>query len=349
MTTTLALLFTLPAFAGYGDVGEEGKPSWAERDVHMWTNAIRVDPEAFDEDYRAGGCSFEGFLGAEKVQLPPLGYDANLNDAARYHSTDMFENNHFDHASSDGTSFGDRISRFYDSGFAGENIAWGYANGYVAVTQGWMCSDGHRANIMLDGYTELGTGVVDAYYTQNFGGGNRDSDHPVGMGNHTPGDANHDASFMADWYDDEAPARFQVVVDGEPYELALEWGVDFRGVYLADVAPPAVDCHQYYFSWEDAEGTEAVFPEEGSYTYGEACDDVVGWVSGQISVDGDNGGNGGGNEGGGGMDGLDESGNPLTAGAPKLVGCSSSASASSLAALLLAGACLLPVAGRRRD
>jgi hypothetical protein len=169
------------------------------------------------------------------------------------------------------------------------------------------------------------------------------------MGNHTPGDANHDASFMADWYDDEAPARFQVVVDGEPYDLALEWGVDFRGVYLADVAPPAVDCHEYYFSWEDAEGTEAVFPEEGSYTYGEACDNAVGWVSSQTSVDGGNGDNGGGNDGGGGMDGLDESGNPLTAGAPKLVGCSSSASASSLAALLLAGACLLPVAGRRRD
>ena len=119
----------------------------------------------------------------------------------------------------------------------------------------------------------------------------------------------------------------------------------FQGVFAADVAPTALDCHQYYFTWEDAAGREAVFPEDGSYTYGEACTDGVGWVSGHLAVGGDNG-TGGGNNGGG-MDGLDESGNPLTAGAPKLIGCSSSGGSASLVALVLAGACILPVAGRR--
>lgn len=102
MTFALLLAAALPASAGYGDVNAEGKPSWAERDVHIWTNAVRVDPEAFSSDYGAGGCSFERFLAGEQTPKPPLGYDPNLNDAARYHSTDMRDNNHFDHSSSDG-------------------------------------------------------------------------------------------------------------------------------------------------------------------------------------------------------------------------------------------------------
>ena len=364
MMSAIALLATLPALAGYGDVSSDGKPSWAERDMHVWTNAVRVDPEAFSSDYSTGGCSFDRFLAAEKTPKAPLGYDPNLNDAARFHSTDMNDNNHFDHSSSDGTSFGDRISRFYDSGFAGENIAVGYADTYVVVTQGWMCSDGHRANIMTDGYTELGTGVVNAYYTQNFGGGSRDSTHPVGMGSHFPGSANHEATFMADWSDSEAPAYFQVVVDGEAYDLELEYGVEEQGMYAADVSPEAVECHKYYFAWEDASGTTAVFPEEGSYTYGERCEDRYGWVAGQEGsggTGGDGGGSGSGSGGGsgngngngsggtGGIGGLDESGDPLTAGDPKLVGCSSAQAAPSLAVVLLAGLCLVPATARRRD
>jgi hypothetical protein len=44
----MILLFaSLAAMAGYGDVDAEGYPSWAERDLHLWTNASRVDPEAF--------------------------------------------------------------------------------------------------------------------------------------------------------------------------------------------------------------------------------------------------------------------------------------------------------------
>ena len=31
---------------------------------------------------------------------------------------------------------------------------------FDAVFGGWMCSDGHRANIMLPDWVELGTGVV---------------------------------------------------------------------------------------------------------------------------------------------------------------------------------------------
>ena len=45
----------MSAIAGYGDVSEDGYPSWAERDVHIWTNMMRVDPEEFLDQETTGG------------------------------------------------------------------------------------------------------------------------------------------------------------------------------------------------------------------------------------------------------------------------------------------------------
>lgn len=345
MTLTPLMVFAASlASAGYGDVDEEGRPSWAERDMHLWTNAVRVDPEAFRSEYEGGGCSFDSFLEPEKVKLPPLSYDSTLNEAARFHSTDMNDNNHFAHESSDGTPFGERISRFYDSGFAGENIAVGYPDTYNVVTSGWMCSDGHRANIMLDGYTELGTGVVGSYYTQNFGGGGQDTTGAVYMAVHEPASATHDATFLADWSAPEAPARLQVVIDGEPYDMELAYGDEDQGVYEIDAAPEDKDCHQYYISWAENDGTEGVFPEEGSYTYGPSCDTAYDWIAGHMgSGGGSDSGSGGEGSGSG---GTDSEGNPLTAGAAELTGCSALGSAGTLW-LALGGLGLVGL--RRRD
>ena len=64
---TAILLLALPtALAGYGDVDDEGYPNY-ERAVHFWTNAVRVDPEAFDAEYQASGCSYDGFESSEKT------------------------------------------------------------------------------------------------------------------------------------------------------------------------------------------------------------------------------------------------------------------------------------------
>ena len=35
---------------------------------------------------------------------------------------------------------------------AGENVAYGYPNGRAVVNQGWMKSEGHRANILSRGF-----------------------------------------------------------------------------------------------------------------------------------------------------------------------------------------------------
>src|SRR5687768_7407570 len=110
--------------AGYGDP-EDGRPSPVEREMLTWVNAARVDPEAFEGDYEAGGCSLDAFTDDERTPKAPLRWSADLGEAARFHSDDMDENDWFDHASSDGTSFWARLARYYQ-GPAGENIFQGH-------------------------------------------------------------------------------------------------------------------------------------------------------------------------------------------------------------------------------
>ena len=116
--------------------------------------------------------------------LPPLRANADLTNAARYHSVDMAQDAYFNHDSYDRT--GDelikacdwyiRVRTFYAGGSRiGENIAWNYRSP-EEVMQGWMNSAGHRANILGD-YREMGIGFYDWYWSQDFG--KRDSVYPL--------------------------------------------------------------------------------------------------------------------------------------------------------------------------
>lgn len=345
MTHLLLLLAVLPAKAApwpYGvpstDPYTDGYPSADEREIHMWTNAVRIDPAYFELDYP---CSFGGWSDNEQSPHDPLYLDMGLAEAARYHSADMAENSHFAHESSDGTSFGERVSWFYtDSGMVGENIAWNYTSNWSTVIEGWMCSSGHRANIMGD-YNELGVGTVDVYDTQDFGAGTIQTRSPVAMGAHTPVDALSEATFMADWLDDAAPTRLQVVIDGSALDLTLEVGTETRGVWVATTKLEVVDCHEYFYAWQDAEGEAGTFPEEGSYTWGAGCTDGVGWIETQA------GAGGGGSLPGGGdtPDGLGENQGPDLVD-PRLVGCA--AAGGGAGGLPLAGLLAVSLGLRRR-
>jgi hypothetical protein len=112
----------------------------------------------------------------EARNLHPLSYNLELTVAARRHSQDMGDQNYFDHTSLDGRMFFERIiDAGYDYRNCGENIAAGYATP-AAVVDGWMNSDGHRANILDPDYCDIGVGyaVVNVsdfyhYWTQDFG------------------------------------------------------------------------------------------------------------------------------------------------------------------------------------
>lgn len=108
-----------------------------------------------------------------KRGLNVLDWNEEVRGTARKHSTDMADNHYFDHTNPQGQSPFDRMQ---EDGIAfmsaGENLAQGQPSSIFAH-QGLMNSEGHRKNIVNDGFTELGVGVDfnednQPVYTENF-------------------------------------------------------------------------------------------------------------------------------------------------------------------------------------
>jgi uncharacterized protein YkwD len=107
--------------------------------------------------------------------LPGYSNQSQLTSAARTHSDDMACNNFFSHTSPTTGSPFDRITAAgYGYSAAGENIAAGYGSP-SALVEGWMSSAGHRANILSEGFTQIGIGYAywgesdyGAYWTAVF-------------------------------------------------------------------------------------------------------------------------------------------------------------------------------------
>jgi uncharacterized protein YkwD len=100
----------------------------------------------------------------------PLKVDPKLAQAAQDHSTDMAERNYFDHTTPEGLTFADRIVNAGYPTPGAENIAVGQQNA-EQVMDGWMNSDGHRANILNCDLHTIGVGLAEEgmYWTQDFG------------------------------------------------------------------------------------------------------------------------------------------------------------------------------------
>ncbi|MBG9443589.1 serine protease [Cytobacillus firmus] len=112
---------------------------------------------------------------AERVNhgVPVLEWDDTVKETARKHSSDMAENNYFDHTNLQGLSPFDRMQADEVSFMlAGENLASGQFSSIFAH-EGLMNSLGHRKNILRRDYEFLGVGVAfnsksQPYYTENF-------------------------------------------------------------------------------------------------------------------------------------------------------------------------------------
>ncbi|MBR7070962.1 MAG: sporulation protein [Clostridia bacterium] len=102
--------------------------------------------------------------------LAALKLNVELSAVARTKSADMSAKKYFSHTSPTYGSPFDMMKSFGISyRTAGENIAMGYASPQ-AVVDGWMNSDGHRANILNASFTQIGVGYVanGHYWTQMF-------------------------------------------------------------------------------------------------------------------------------------------------------------------------------------
>jgi len=123
--------------------------------------------------------------------LLPMKQVEGLTNAARFHATDMSEENYFSHTGHDrvngelveSCSWSDRIHSYYtDWNLIGENIAAGFATPQ-SVVDGWMNSPGHKQNILSPNNWETGIGYFQGsgsysyYWAQDFG--RRQNVYPV--------------------------------------------------------------------------------------------------------------------------------------------------------------------------
>lgn len=112
---------------------------------------------------------------AERKQagLGPLKPSQPLFKAARDHAANMAQQDRLAH-DLDGKSAADRVTAAgYKFARTGENIGWKYRTPKEAVA-GWMGSDGHRANILSTGFTDVGVAVAknangESYWVMVFG------------------------------------------------------------------------------------------------------------------------------------------------------------------------------------
>lgn len=110
--------------------------------------------------------------------LPPLEWNETLAVEATWHAQDMATRGYFGHYSPEGTSPTDRATLAGYPGFAwgpfvGENIAKGLPTS-EGVVQAWLNSEGHRQNLLLPDYREIGVGISVApdgsvVWVQNLG------------------------------------------------------------------------------------------------------------------------------------------------------------------------------------
>ncbi|MFF3036134.1 CAP domain-containing protein [Streptomyces rubiginosohelvolus] len=107
-----------------------------------------------------------------KAGCSPLTTSAPLTSLAQNFSEDMAARGFFDHTDPDGDTPWDRAAQAGVQGLAAENIARGQADAQ-AVMEGWMNSEGHRANILNCDYKTIGIGVHEGsggpWWVQNFG------------------------------------------------------------------------------------------------------------------------------------------------------------------------------------
>ena len=169
--------------------------------------------------------------------LPPLKRVGLLDAAARYHATDMAQDNYFAHDSYDRSggvlffvcTWSARITTYYPNWRSlAENIAAGYGTP-ASVMDGWMNSSGHRANILSTNNWEIGVGYFAgsggyySYWVQDFG--RRQGIYPLVI--------NHDAAttdapdvtlyIYGDWQEMRLRNDDGTWTGWQPFQSAMSW------------------------------------------------------------------------------------------------------------------------------
>lgn len=103
----------------------------------------------------------------ENSSLSLLSINSKLTKAAELKAKDMASLGYFAHTSPEGKTpwyWLDKVG--YDYQYAGENLAINFTDSHD-VTEAWMNSPSHKANIVKNKYTEIGTGIATGLYEGN--------------------------------------------------------------------------------------------------------------------------------------------------------------------------------------
>lgn len=169
--------------------------------------------------------------------LPPLKRVTSLDGVARYHATDMGQDNYFDHDSYDRSGgnlvyvceWSARITSYYSNWRSlAENIAAGYATP-ESVMNGWMNSSGHRANILRSTVWEIGVGYFAGsgnyyrYWVQDFG--RRNGVYPLVINREAATTDSRDVSLYiyGDWQEMRLRNEYGPWTDWQPFESTVNW------------------------------------------------------------------------------------------------------------------------------
>lgn len=105
----------------------------------------------------------------EKSQLAPLQFSKSLDTAAQAKANDMAKRNYWSHDTPDGQEPWVFIEK---SGYkylrASENLAYGFDSSHSTLV-GWMNSPEHKANVLDNGVTDIGFGIVNTPDFQGSG------------------------------------------------------------------------------------------------------------------------------------------------------------------------------------
>ena len=161
-----AMAFTDAEIAKANTAANIASLTQMEKDIIFYCNLARLDGSKFWAKYgnqAKGSTAYVSSLESDLKSVKNLAMlvpEKSLMEAAAYHANDMSKNNFFDHSSSDGTSFGDRVYSFYGGNAIAENISAGMNTAIGVVMQllvdDGLSSLGHRKNILGSKYVAIG-------------------------------------------------------------------------------------------------------------------------------------------------------------------------------------------------
>ncbi|GAM20499.1 hypothetical protein SAMD00019534_036740 [Acytostelium subglobosum LB1] len=289
-----------PVANSYGeeDQSTPGHPLWNEREAHVLTNALRINPlqyaKVFYESVMGAPIGPNVLTPAKYPPVHPIYFEFDLMHASLAHDNDMITNLtcKVSHSDCNGTSMGDRLKKFISptcNSFLGENMAMGMSGG-LSANNLLICEKGappcltddlpfdkigHRDNLMSLQYRAMGIGLMPGqaksqysyYWTMDFSScrANIPTGFPVHGGSHTF--INSSVVYITNYYDvygssnvTEALIHFS---NGQTYQMSLEYNSAAKFGQLWTYRPATVtECLGYSFEFKTTNGTY-IYPTTG--------------------------------------------------------------------------------------